>query len=160
MFLRLVDCSWIEQGKDIIITGKTGLGKSFIASSLGLQACHYGYKVMYFNCTKLFSQLKLAQAEGTYHKKIRQIQKQDVIIIDDLGLYPFDMKSRLILLEILENRHGSKSTIVTSQFPKKEWHDLIGEPTIADAICDRLIHTAYEIALEGQSIRKTKSKKK
>ena len=83
-----------------------------------------------------------------------------MIIIDDLGLYPFDMKSRLILLEILEDRHGSRSTIVTSQFQTKEWHELIGEPTIADAICDRLIHTAHIIALEGPSIRKTKSKKK
>ena len=91
---------------------------------------------------------------------MKQIQKQDVIIIDDFGLYPFDMKNRLILLELLEDRHGSKSTVVSSQFAKSNWHELIGEPTLADAICDRLIHTAYEINLEGPSIRRLKATKK
>ncbi|MBC8318818.1 MAG: ATP-binding protein [Desulfobulbaceae bacterium] len=157
LLLRLADCSWIQQGKDVIISGETGLGKSFIASALGHQGCQYGYTVKYFNCAKLFSQMKLARAEGTYIKKMDQLQKQALLVLDDFGIYPFDMENRLILLELLEDRHGRKSTVVASQFPTQSWYELIGEPTIADAICDRLIHTSYQIKLKGgESIRKTK----
>jgi len=154
MILRLSDCGWILKNQDIIATGPTGVGKSFIISALGFQGCMYGFKVLYFNCGKLFSILKYAKADGTYIKLMNHIQKQDVIIIDDFGLHPFDTQSRLSLLEIMEDRHGRKSTIISSQFPVKNWHEIIGEPTIADAICDRIIHSAFRIELDGDTLRK------
>jgi len=157
--LRFSDCNWIEEKRDIIITGPTGAGKSFVATALGHQGCMYGFKVSYFNCSKLFSQLKISKADGTNLKELKRLQNQDVIVIDDLGLHPFDTQSRLSLLEIMEDRHGRKSTIIASQFPVNNWHEIIGEPTIADAICDRIIHNAYRIELKGESVRKKYAKK-
>ena len=157
--LRFSDCSWIEEKQDIVITGPTGAGKSFIATALAHQGCMYGFKVLYLNCSKLFSQLKVTKAEGTYMKELKKLQNQDVLVIDDFGLHPFDTQNRLSLLEIMEDRHGMKSTIITSQFPVNSWHDMIGEPTIADAICDRIIHGAYRIELKGESLRKKYVKK-
>jgi DNA replication protein DnaC len=157
--LRFSDCSWIEEKQDIVITGPTGAGKSFIATALAHQGCMYGFKVLYLNCSKLFSQLKITKAEGTYMKELKKLQSQDVLVIDDFGLHPFDTQNRLSLLEIMEDRHGMKSTIITSQFPVNSWHDMIGEPTIADAICDRIIHGAYRIELKGESLRKKYVKK-
>lgn len=159
MMLRFSDCGWIKNRQDIIITGPTGVGKSFLASSLGYQGCMYGFRVLYFNCTKLFSQLKLKKADGTYHKELERIQKQEVLILDDFALHPFDAQSRLSLLEIMEDRHGRSSTVISSQFPVKSWHEIIGEPTIADAICDRIIHSAHRIELTGESVRKKYAKK-
>jgi len=154
MLLRFSDCSWIEKKRDIIITGPTGVGKSFLASALDYQGCMYRFKVLYFNCSKLFSQLKLTKADGTYNKELNRIQKQDLLILDDFDLHPFDVQSRLSLLEIMEDRHGRGSTVISSQFPVKNWHKIIGEPTIADAICDRVIHSAFRIELRGESVRK------
>ena len=154
MLLRLSECSWIRKRQDIIITGPTGVGKSFLACSLGYQGCMYGFKVLYFNCGKLFPHLKLARADGSYIKEINRIGKQDAIVLDDFGLHPFDTQGRLSLLEIMEDRHGKGSTVISSQFPVKSWHEIIGEPTIADAICDRIIHTAYRVELTGESVRK------
>ncbi|TET43885.1 ATP-binding protein [Candidatus Aerophobetes bacterium] len=159
MLLRFSSSSWIEKKRDIIITGPTGVGKSFLASSLGYQGCMYGFRVLYFNCSKLFSQLKLKKADGTYNKELDRIQKQEVLILDDFGLHPFDAQSRLSLLEIMEDRHGRGSTVISSQFPVKSWHEIIGEPTIADAICDRIIHSAYRIELKGESVRKKYAEK-
>ena len=159
MLLRLSSSSWIEKKRDIIITGPTGVGKSFFASAFGFQGCMYGFRVLYFNCSKLFSQLKLSKADGTYNKELDRIQKQEMIILDDFGIHPFDTQSRLSLLEIMEDRHGRGSTVISSQFPVKSWHEIIGEPTIADAICDRIIHGAYRIELKGESVRKKYAKK-
>lgn len=156
---RLSNCDWVMKGENIIITGSTGSGKSFIACALGHHACLNRYKVMYFNCMKLFSMLKLAKADGTYFKEIGKIHKQDLIILDDFGLKVLDSESRLSMLEILEDRHGVKSTIITSQIPEKKWFDIIGDPTIADAICDRVIHNSLKIDLNiKDSLRKLKSK--
>lgn len=154
MILRFSDSSWIENRRNIIITGPTGVGKSFLASALGYQACMHGFKVLYFNCCKLFSRLKLAKADGTYVKELNRIEKQNVLILDDFGLHPLDAQSSLFLLEIMEDRHGRNSTVISSQFPVKSWHEIIGEPTIADAICDRVIHSAFRIELKGESVRK------
>lgn len=159
MILRLSDCRWIEKKQDIIIIGATGVGKSFIATAIAHQGCMYGFSAGYFNCAKLFSKLKLAKADGTYLKELNKIQKKDIIVLDDFCLHPIDMPSKLALLEIMEDRHGRKSTIIASQFPVKNWHDIIGEPTIADAICDRIIHGAFRIELKGESVRKKYARK-
>ena len=152
--LRLSNCQWIESHKDCILTGPTGAGKSFIASALGHQACMYGFKVLYYPCSKLFAHLKLSRADGSYLKELTKILKMDVIILDDFGLEPLDAPCRLTLLEILEDRHGRKSSVFVSQLPVANWHEIIGDPTIADAICDRIIHNAHRIELKGDSVRK------
>jgi len=121
---------------------------------LGHQGCLYGYKTGYYPCSILFKQLKLFREEGVYLKELTRIGKQDLFILDDLGLEPFDAPSRLSFLEILEDRIGRKSTIIVSQIPIDKWHQIIGDPTIADAICDRIVHSAHRINLKGESVRK------
>jgi len=154
MMLRFSDCSWVERGKNIIIEGPTGVGKSFIGSALGHQACMNGFRTLYFNAMKLFSQLRMAKGDGSYEKELKRIAKATLVIIDDFGLQQLDTHNRLALLEILEDRHGRKSTIIISQLPVSKWHEVIGDPTIADAICDRIIHNAFRIELKGESVRK------
>lgn len=152
--LRLSDCGWIERRQNLIFSGPTGIGKSFIAQTLGHQGCLYGYKSGYYPCSKLFKHLQLCRADGSYLKELERIQKQDLFILDDLGLEPFDAPSRFSLLEILEDRIGRKSSIIVSQIPTNKWHQVIGDPTIADAICDRIIHNSHRIELKGESVRK------
>ena len=154
MLLRLSDSSWIERHQIVLLTGPTGVGKSFIAQALGHQGCLYGFKTSYYSCAKLFTQLKLARDDGSYLRELTRIQKQDLFLLDDLGLEPFDAPSRLSLLEILEDRLKRKSSIIVSQIPISRWHEIIGDPTIADAICDRIVHSAYRIELKGESVRK------
>jgi DNA replication protein DnaC len=155
--IALGRCDWIERGKNLLISGATGTGKSFIACALGRQACLSQLRVRYVNCMKLFSQLKYAKADGSYFKELKQLQKQDLLILDDFGLKTFDTESRLILLELLEDRYGNKSTMIASQIPVSMWFDVIGDKTIADAICDRFIHNAERIELKGGSMRKLKN---
>ena len=154
--VRLSDGSFIKNKENIIITGPTGVGKSFIASALGHQGCHTGYKTYYCNASKLFARLKGAKADGSYIKEINRIERQDLLIIDDFGLQPLDNTARQTLMEIIEDRHGRKATIISSQLPVNTWHEVIGESNIADAILDRLVHTAHRIQLEGESMRKVK----
>lgn len=154
--LRLSDCSWINQHQNMIITGPTGVGKSFLASAFGHQACLHEYRVLYFNCMKLFTKLKMSNADGSYISELKKIQKTELFILDDFGLQSFDKQNRLTLLEILEDRYGQKSTLIISQVPVKNWHEIIGDKTIADAICDRLVHTSHQINLKGESVRKKK----
>lgn len=154
LVLRLSTCEWIKRCENILITGPTGVGKSFIACALGNQAVRSSFKVLYFNAVKLFAKLSMAKADGTYAKELSKIQKQNLIIIDDFGLHPIDEQSKLMLLEILEDRYARSSTIITSQFQIQDWHDLIKNPTLADAICDRIVHNAYKIQIEGDSLRK------
>lgn len=155
--LRLADCSYIGKHENILITGSTGVGKSYLASALGHQACLNGYRTLYFNTQKLFPLLKMGKADGSYHKLITKIEKHDLLILDDFGLQPFDQTSRMMLMEIIEDRHGRKSTIFSSQLPVGKWYDIIGESTIADAILDRTIHTAHRIELNGNSMRKAQA---
>jgi len=156
IFMRLSECDFIDKFENVLITGSTGIGKSYITSALGNQACTMGYKVLYTNCNKLFSRLKMAKADGSYIKEIAKIEKQDLLIIDDFGLQPFDSYSRTTLMEIIEDRHGKRSTMIASQIPVSGWHDVIGEATIADAILDRIVHDAHRIDLIGESLRKRK----
>ncbi len=151
---RFMTCDFVKNKESILITGSTGVGKSYIASAIGYQACSIGYKVMYFNAHKLFTKLKVSKADGTYLKEINKIEKQDLLILDDFGLRVLDNISRNILMEIIEDRHAKHATIVASQLPTDAWHQIIGEQTIADAILDRLVHSAHRINLKGESMRK------
>ena len=153
--LRLSEKRWIETHQSVLLTGPTGTGKSFIASALGHQACMHGFRTGYYSCSKLFTYLKIARADGNYLKALERIQRQSLFILDDLGLEPFDAESRMALLEILEDRLGRRSSIIVSQIPVSKWHQVIGDPTIADAICDRIIHSSHRIELKGDSMRKT-----
>jgi len=155
--LRLAECSFIEKNENILITGSTGAGKSYVATAIGYQACIEGYRVMYHNTTKLFSKLKMAKADGSYLKELAKIEKQQLIILDDFGLQPLDSQNRIALLEIIEDRHNKGSIIVTSQVPVQAWYETIGEKTIADAILDRLIHQAHRIELTGESMRRKRT---
>jgi DNA replication protein DnaC len=152
--LRLSDGSFLEKKENILITGATGVGKSYLSSALGHQACQLGYRTLYFNTQKLFTRLKMLKADGSYVREISRIEKYDLLILDDFGLAPLDSVARMILLEIIEDRHNRKSTIISSQLPVAKWYEVIGESTIADAILDRMVHTAHRIDLKGESLRK------
>jgi DNA replication protein DnaC len=152
--LRLADMSFIKRKENVLICGATGSGKSFIASALGNQACMQGIRTLYYNTTKLFPKLKMLKADGSYMKEIGRIEKQDLLILDDFGIQQMDEMGRMALLEIIEDRHGRASTIVVSQLPVTKWFETIGDSTIADAILDRLVHTAHRIELKGESMRK------
>jgi DNA replication protein DnaC len=156
---RLADGEFIKAKENVLITGPTGTGKSFLASAIGNQACLQGYKVLYANTTRLLTQLKMAKADGSSIKELMKIERQDLLILDDFGIQPLDSQSRASLLEIIEDRHGKRSTIITSQLPIKQWYDVIGEKTVADAILDRLVHNAQRVELKGESLRRKWTKK-
>ena len=151
---RFAECSYIEKNENILITGSTGIGKSYIASALGNQACMLGYKVLYASTSKLFAMLKMAKADGSYIKETARIEKTDLLILDDFGMQPLDGHNRSALIEIIEDRHGKRSTIITAQLPVGQWHDVIGEKTIADAVLDRIVHNAHCIEMAGESLRR------
>jgi len=156
LFQKLIAGGWIEAHDNIIFTGETGLGKSWLACALGHKACRDNCSVLYARVPKLFDELTLARGDGRHAQRLRTLIRVDVLILDDWGLYPLDAQARHDLLEIVEERYGRRSTIITSQPPVERWHDLIGDPTYADAILDRLIHNAHRIELAGDSIRKTR----
>src|SRR6476646_3746630 len=155
--MRLADCTFIDRFENLLITGSTGIGKSYLASAIGYQACMLGYRVLYASTPKLFARLKMAKADGAYIKEIAKIEKQQLLILDDFGIQPFDAQSRAALMEIIEDRHAKNSLIITSQLPISKWHEVIGEKTIADAILDRIVHDAHRIELKGESMRKKRA---
>ena len=159
LIMRLAECNFIEKHENILISGSTGIGKSYIASAIGHQACSSGYKVMYANATKLFAKLKMTKADGSYLREIARIERNDLLVIDDFALQPLDNQNRSTLMEIIEDRHGKSSLIITSQLPVNRWHDAIGENTIADAILDRIVHNSHRIELTGESLRKERNGK-
>lgn len=152
--LRLAESDYLKRAGNIIITGSTGTGKSYLASALGHQACLKRYKVLYASTSRLLAQIKMAKADGSDLKELIRLERTDLLILDDFGIQPFDHQSRLILMDIIEDRHGKKSTIFTSQLPVSLWHDIIGDKTIADAILDRVVYDAQRIELKGESLRK------
>jgi DNA replication protein DnaC len=152
--LRLVDCNYLERAENVLVTGATGLGKSYLISALGYQACLMGYKVLYRNTQKLFNALRINKVDGSYMKEIKRIEKQDLLILDDFGLQPLDNISSLTLMEIIEDRFAKKSIIIGSQLPLEKWYDIITEKTVADAILDRLLNASHKITLKGDSLRR------
>ncbi|MDP3410003.1 IS21-like element helper ATPase IstB [Bosea sp. (in: a-proteobacteria)] len=145
---------YITKGEAVLISGASGAGKSFLASALGHQACAQGYRVAYFNLQKLLLRTKMSRIDGSIYKFIERLAKTEVLILDDFGLTHLEKQQRMDLMEIIEDRHGRRSTIIASQLPVASWYDVIGEETIADAILDRLVHTAHRIELMGESLRK------
>lgn len=156
LITELAAGSYIDKAEPIIITGATGCGKSFMASALGLRACAQGKKVAYFNLQKLLQRTKMARLEGTLQKLMDKLAKTDLLILDDFGIICLEQQQRLDLMEIFEDRHGRKATIIASQLPVANWYDIIGEDTIADAILDRIVHVSHRIELKGESLRKKK----
>lgn len=154
MFNRLTTLDFIKQNENIIITGASGVGKSYIAQALGNQACLMGRKVLYTNTARLFTRFKLSKSDGTYIKELNKLQKVDLLILDDFGLQAFDNHAREILMDVIDDRYNKFSTIVSSQIPVSVWYDIIGEGTIADAILDRIVNSSHRIDLKGESLRK------
>ena len=151
---QLASCRWIEEHQHVLITGLTGTGKTYLACALVNQACRKGYRALYYRASRLFDDLVLARATGTHARLLGKLARMDVLALDDWGLRPIGEQERHDWLEILEDRYGARSTLVTSQLPPEKWHDRLGEPTLADAILDRLLHRAHRIALKGPSRRK------
>lgn len=152
--LSLAECSFIDRSENLLITGPTGCGKSFLACAIGRQACSLGYKSIYLGMNRFLEKVTQSKLDGTYIKFLSQIEKTQLLIIDDWGLYPLDINSRLALLQVLEDRYAKRSTIITSQLPVAAWYEYINEPTLADAIMDRLSGNAQRIELKGESLRK------
>jgi DNA replication protein DnaC len=159
LFQKLVAGGWIDAHENLVITGPTGVGKSWLASALGHKACRDNRSVLYQRIPKLFGELALARGDGRYARLLRALGGVQVLILDDWGLEPISPEARHDLLEILEERYGRRSTIVTSQLPIDKWHEVIGDPTYADAILDRLVHNANRIELTGDSLRKKRQAK-
>ncbi len=155
---RLATCAWIDNRQHVVVTGATGVGKTYLACALGQQACRRGYRVLYRRTPRLIDELSLARADGTLSRLLGKMARADLLILDDWGLTPLRDQDRRDLLEVIEDRDGLRSTVLASQIPTKAWHDYLGDPTIADAIADRLLHSAHQIMLKGPSRRARRKK--
>jgi DNA replication protein DnaC len=158
LFMSLADCRWLKEHNNVLLIGPTGVGKTYLACALAQKACREGYSALYFRLPRLLHELSIAKGDGRYHKLLTGIGRTDLLVLDDWGLDKFVKEQRHDLLEILEDRHGLRSTLITSQLPVKHWHEIIVDPTLADAILDRLVHNAYKLVLDGESMRKRQSK--
>jgi len=150
----LGSCDWIRQHQNLLIHGATGCGKTFLGCALAHQACRQGLSALYLRAPRLFDELSLCHADGSFRKRLAAIAKVDLVVIDDFAIAPIGARERTDLLELLDDRVGTRSTLITSQLPIEHWHEYIGDPTLADAILDRLVHSAHKIHLEGESMRK------
>ena len=158
--LSLMQNGWVKGKQNVIITGPTGSGKTFIACALANSACRNGHSAHYIRLPRLLLDMNIARADGSYGKLLTRLAKYAILVIDDWGLATFNDKERRDILEVLEDRHGITSTIISSQIPTEKWHDTIGDPTIADAVMDRLVHNAHMISMKGESMRKLTAKNK
>lgn len=158
LFLQLAQCRWIKEHHNLIITGPTGVGKTYLACALAHNACRQGYSALYRRLPKLMQDLFIARADGRYANLLKTMARADLLVLDDWGLKVLDSEQQHDLLEIIEDRYRLRSTLITSQLPTDHWHDVIANKTLADAICDRLIHNAYRINLKGESMRKIKNR--
>jgi DNA replication protein DnaC len=158
LFMQLADCRYLKEHNNVLIIGPTGVGKTYLACALAQNACRKGYTALYFRLPRLLHGLSIAKADGRYSKLLTSIARIDLLVLDDWGLSKFIKEQRHDLLEILEDRNGLRSTLVTSQLPVKHWHEIIADPTLADAILDRFVHNAYKLNLKGDSMRKKLSK--
>lgn len=156
---RLLSLDFVRQGQNLFITGSAGTGKSFLATAIGYHACKNGIKTLYSNMSKMLSMLKVAKAKNTLEVELKKIERCQLLILDDAFLVPLDAKERPILLDIIEDRHERKSIIISSQLPVSNWYDAIGDPAVADAVLDRIVHSAHRIDLFGESMRKMNSQK-
>jgi len=153
----LSSCQWIKSHQNVIVTGPTGIGKTYLTEAFANKACREGFTAVYYRSTRLFGELDIAHGDGSYFKVLGRLAKIDLLAIDDWAVDPLTEQERRHFLELMEDRHGLKSTFITSQYPVTKWHDRIGEPTMADAILDRIVHNAHRITLKGESMRKTKA---
>lgn len=153
----LASCQWIRSHQNVIITGPTGIGKTYLAEAFANKACREGFTAVRYRSTRLFGELEIARGDGSYFKLLGKLAKIDLLAVDDWAVDPLTDQERRHFLELMEDRHGLKSTFITSQYPVSKWHDRIGEPTMADAILDRIVHNAHKIPLKGESMRKTKA---
>lgn len=151
---QLATCRWIQEHHVVLISGATGTGKTYLACALAHQACRNGFRVLYRRAPRLFDELRLARADGTFPRLLARFARLDLLVIDDFAIAPISDTERRDLLEVLEDRHGARATLITSQLDPKHWHDYLADPTTADAICDRVLHAAHRIALKGPSRRK------
>lgn len=152
-------CQWVRSHHNIVVLGSTGVGKSFLANALTQEACRQGFRALFVRVSRLLEQLAIARASADYNATLARIAKLDVLVLDDFLLAPLTDTERRDLLEVLEDRYGKSSTVITSQLPTKSWHQALGDPTIADAICDRLVHNAHVLSLRGSSLRRQKGLK-
>jgi DNA replication protein DnaC len=157
VMMNLISCDWIRKHQNVILTGATGVGKTFIACALANKACREGFKAYYANAPRLHYDLAIARADGSYSSIMTKLAKTQLLILDDLGMASMNDTERRNLLEVIEDRNGSGATLIASQLPVEQWHETIGDPTIADAILDRLVHNAHRLNLKGDSMRKTHS---
>ena len=158
---QLATCRWVQEHQNVVLTGATGTGKTYIACALTQQACRKGFRAMYRRASRLFDELHLARADGSYVRRLNKLARMDVLVIDDWGVGRRTLEQdHHDLLEVLEDRNGNRSTIMTSQLPPNKWHETLSDPTVADAVCDRVLHNAHRIALRGPSRRKEAGSKK
>jgi DNA replication protein DnaC len=159
LIAQLASCQWIRAQQNLILTGATGCGKTWLACALGNAACRQGLSVAYVRTPRLFEELRIAHGDGSFSKRLSALAKTDVLILDDWGLAPLDQAGRNDLLEVLDDRVGVRSTVITSQLPVEHWHAYLNDPTLADAILDRILHAAHKMSLTGESLRKTGKEK-